>query len=217
MIRLWFSIVIFSLWSFGIANASDMRLIQAEQCATISARLERLDCFDTLFQTPTPDVLTQVSRPDVPDSWQRAFDSFSQYQSGDSSHLTAEGTPERGNAWVTLVALNEKTAFADNAKPILVMSCIDNLSRVELAFPSAIDDSQVNISILGMQAQSWRSDDTGLLFSSGRGIPAINMMKAMAKQPRLVLRSNSRIVDGLRFDANELSSSLTALRTRCGW
>ncbi|EGU43900.1 type VI secretion-associated protein, VC_A0118 family [Vibrio ichthyoenteri ATCC 700023] len=197
--------------------AGEPTLEQAQNCTQINARLERLACFDTLFQTPTKVHLESSYRPDVPASWQRAYDSLSQYQAEDVSHLTTKGTAERGNAWVTLVALNEKTAFDDNAKPILLMSCIDNLSRVELAFPSAIDDAQVNISIVGMRSQSWRSDDIGLLFSSGRGIPAIEMMKAMAKQPRLVLRSNSRIVDGLWFDASTLSSSLVALRSRCGW
>lgn len=203
--------------SFSVANASSETLAQAQRCTSIDSRLERLSCFDTLFQTPTNVHMIQTERPNVPDSWQRAFDSLSQYQSGDVSHLTTQDDGDRGDAWITLVALNQRTAFADNAKPMLLMSCIDNLSRVELAFPSAIDDPQLTISIVGMAAQSWRSDDVGLLFSSGRGIPAIDMMKAMAKQRQLVLRSNSRIVDGLQFDVGTLSQSLQALRTRCGW
>lgn len=211
------SMMVFFMLGSSEVSAESLLLDRAQSCTKIDSRLDRLTCFDSLFKTPAQVDVAQIKNEDVPDSWQRAFDSFSQYKVGDVSHLTALGEEERGDAWVTLVALNEKTAFANNAKPILLMSCIDNLSRVELAFPTAIDDPQVNISITGLPSQSWRSDDVGVLFSSGRGIPAIDMMKAMEKQQRLVLRSNSRIVDGLWFDARQLSQSLTSLRTRCGW
>ncbi|MGL5110458.1 MAG: type VI secretion system-associated protein VasI [Vibrio ordalii] len=202
---------------FPMVNAENDLVAQAEQCTTLTSRLERLSCFDHLFKTPSDVVMPQAATPNVPLSWQRAFDSLSQYQDGQASHLTVEGDDDKGNAWITLVALNQNTKFDDNAKPVLLMSCIDNLSRVELAFPSAIDDPRIQVSIANMQAQSWRSDDLGLLFSSGRGMPAIDMMKAMAREKRLVLRSNSPFVDGLQFDAGELSQSLIALKTHCGW
>ena len=202
---------------FSVASAAEDVLDDAQYCTVIASRLDRLNCFDALFKTPlkisNPPSLTS----NAPPSWQRAFESLSQYAEGDTRHLTIKGDSNKGNAWITLLALNQKTSFEGNAKPVLLMSCIDNLSRVELVFPTAIDDSHVQISMANTSAQSWRSDDSGLLFSSGRGMPAIEMMKAIARQQRLVLRSNSPFVDGLQFDVVELSQSLGALRTRCGW
>ncbi|MGF1908684.1 type VI secretion system-associated protein TagO [Vibrio kasasachensis] len=219
MMKINFSLSVGLCLSMGlsVAQASDEAFERAQQCTEITSRLDRLSCFDALFNTPANVLSNPLPHSDVPISWQRAFDSLNQYQTGDVSHLTTQGNSDKGNAWVTLMALNKNTGFAGNTKPVLLLSCIDNLSRVELAFPSAIDDPKVQISIVGMPAQSWRSDDLGLLFSSGRGMPAIAMMKAMAKQNRLVLRSNSPLVDGLWFDASNLSTLQTALQMRCGW
>lgn len=201
----------------SMANASTEVLDQAQQCTAIASRLDRLSCFDQVFQTPSSVLVSSVPEHAAPRSWHRAFDSLNQYQEGANSHLTTEGDETKGNAWITLVALNGNTGFAENAKPVLIMSCIDNLSRVELAFPDAVVDPRIKVAVAHTPAQSWRSDDLGLLFSSGRGMPAIDMMKAMARANRLMLRSNSALVDGLQFDTSQLSQSLTALKQRCGW
>nr|WP_274672467.1 type VI secretion system-associated protein VasI [Vibrio aestuarianus] len=201
----------------SMVNASTEVLDQAQQCTAITSRLDRLSCFDHVFKTPSSVLVSSAPEHSAPLSWHRAFDSLSQYQEGANSHLTIEGDETNGNAWVTLAALNGNTGFSENAKPILMMSCIDNLSRVELAFPDAVVDPRIKVAVAHTPAQSWRSDDLGLLFSSGRGMPAIDMMKAMARENRLVLRSNSALVDGLQFDTSQLSQSLIALKQRCGW
>ncbi len=213
---LFFISVLFGL-SMTSVSASNQVLEQANACTVITSRLDRLNCFDSLFATPVNQMLPRVIENNTPLSWQRAFNSLSEYQEGDAYHLTTEGEGEKTNAWITLLALNQTTHFPDNAKPVLLMSCIDNLSRVELALPSAIDDPRIQLSIANTEVQYWRSDDLGLLFSSGRGMPAIDMMRAMASGKMLMLRSNSPFIDGLRFDTSELSQSLGALRTRCGW
>ncbi|MDT9702189.1 type VI secretion system-associated protein TagO, partial [Streptomyces sp. P17] len=122
----------------------------------ISSRLDRLNCFDTLFATPVTQMLPRAIENNTPLSWQRAFNSLSEYQEGDVYHLTTEGEGEKTNAWITLLALNQTTHFPDNAKPVLLMSCIDNLSRVELALPSAIDDPRIQLSIANTEVQYWR-------------------------------------------------------------
>lgn len=196
------------------ADSAQQTLSAASQCVQINARLERLACFDRVFETPV-EVVMPTKQSHLPDSWQRAM----QAAQGDDNNwsLTTEGDGKGSNAWVTLTALNQKTRFEANAKPVLVMSCIDNLSRVELALPSSVNDARIEISASGLAPQYMRSDDSGMLMSSARGMPAINLMKAVAGQPRLRLRSNAPFVDGLQFDTEQLTNALSALRERCGW
>lgn len=78
---------------------------------------------------------------------------------------------------------------------MLLLSCINNLSRIELALPKEVADARIQVSIRH-ETQFWRSDDHGVLFSSARGMPAIEMMKLAASESRLLLRSNAPLLTG---------------------
>ncbi|WP_234993604.1 type VI secretion system-associated protein VasI [Vibrio mangrovi] len=185
---------------------------QANQCREVSERLERLRCFDRVFATPLHLNPRKEQQVGASESWLHAMDSLAKVGEGETMHLTEQGD----DAWLILIASNSASRFADDQKPLLMMSCIHRISRVELALPSEIPDARVKVSIQ-RATQYWRSDDAGLLLSSGRGMPAISLMKIMAGQEKTVLRSNSKVVDGLAFDTNALSQALQPLRKRCDW
>lgn len=205
-----------------LANAQDLSadalVKQAGECAQITERLERLRCFDQIFATPVTQETGTVTQI-MPATWQRAMSSAEKADAEFAMHLSYEGDEDatEGNAWLTLTATNQQTRFADNAHPVLMMSCIDRLSRIELLLPQELNDARVKISLPGSSAQYWRSDDSGYVLTSARGLPAIDMMKKMAGEPRSVLRSNSQFIDGLTFNTASLPSALTALRQRCRW
>lgn len=200
---------VFASVATNATELSAVDLKSAQQCTSISERLERLNCFDQLFQTPT-QLNDNRKADDKPQAWHTAFDTS---MGSEPLNVVEKGSEKEGDAWLTLTA---KHADKDTA-PVLMMSCINNISRIELALPLALEDARIRVSIAGGPTQSWRSDDLGVLFSSARGIPAISMMKAMSKDARLELRSNSPAVDGLKFDASGLSQALKPLRSRCGW
>ncbi|MCG9649420.1 type VI secretion system-associated protein TagO [Vibrio brasiliensis] len=190
-------------------QSDDSLVIKGQQCSLISERLERLSCFDAVFQTPTASNRSTIS-DDKPQAWHTAFDTA---DGNAPLSIVENGSDKEGDAWLTLTANH---AEGDSA-PVLMMSCINKISRIELALPQAIEDGRIRVSIAGGPNQSWRSDDIGVLFSSARGLPAISMMKVMSRQARLTLRSNSQVVDGLQFDTTGLNQALKPLRTKCGW
>lgn len=206
-----------SCFAFG-PEKQDSRIQQAGECVQINERLERLRCFDKVFGTPVAKE-TDVREKIMPATWQRAMASAEQADPEFAMHLKYEGAEDatEGNAWLTLTAVNQHTRFAENARPVLMMSCVDRLSRVELLLPQELDDARVKISLLGGGSQYWRSDDSGYVLTSARGIPAIELMKRMAGEQHSVLRSNSRFIDGLTFNTASLAGALTALRQRCRW
>lgn len=182
-------------------------LEQAQKCQNLAARLDRLDCFDNLFP-PQLSPRVKQSEMEYPWQWEIAFNGLSS-----DSVSGAESLFSEKDKWFTLAA---KSGPEEQA-PVLVMSCMNNISRVELVFPQALQDGRITVSVADEPRQAWRSDDTGLVFSSAQGLPAISMMKAMAKQSRLLLRSNAFAVDGLRFDGTTLNKALVPLRKECGW
>jgi type VI secretion system protein VasI len=103
--------------------------------------------------------------------------------------------------------------------PILMLSCLETISRVELVLPQKLQDARVKISIFGDQkdTQTWVSDEEGFVLRTGRGVPAIKAMKAIISSRSLVLRSNSPVIDGLRFDSLNLASTIKPIREKCDW
>lgn len=191
------------------SDATMSPLERAQQCTTISERLERLSCFDQALNTPT-QLSTQSLGDNKPQAWHTAFTTALEAQ---PINVIEQGDKDNGDAWLTLSVAQTQ----DKPSPVLMMSCINKISRIELALPTALEDARIQVSVAYGPKQHWRSDDVGVLFSSARGMPAISMMKAMTKNSRLTLRSNSPQIDGLKFDATQLDQALVPLRQRCGW
>lgn len=185
------------------------QLKRIQQCSTIVERLDRLSCFDEVMNTPAP--LSRQSMADnKPQAWHTAYTTALEAQ---PINVNLQAENDDGDAWLTL----SMPQTPDQLSPVLMMSCINKISRIELALPAALEDARIQVSVTYGPKQYWRSDDLGVLFSSARGLPAISMMKAMIKNPRLTLRSNSPHIDRLHFDAAELGQALVPLRQRCGW
>lgn len=185
-----------------------------QQCINTRSRIERLSCFDQVFNVEFQHE-GPTSPEKFPPSWLKAMEGIE--KEGGNLVLLTEGEGRGSKAWILLPALNQETQFSNNAKPVLMFSCIDNLSRIEIALPSSVQDARVKVSLSNHVSQVWRSDDSGLLMSSARGLPAINTMKEIMYERRLLIRSNAPFIDGLQFNTEELSESIVALRQRCGW
>lgn len=224
--------------SSGISHATDMdspsrTLAAAQQCTQIEQRLERLNCFDHLFQTPVDmagDTDVQRAYRAYPSAWKIAFETAHRHEQplnvvvqdadskgNGSQSADSQGNGFQGNAWVTLTAQLIPHSLKVNESPILMISCIDNLSRIELALPQPISEARVSIALLDGEPQAWRSDDSGVLLSSARGMPAITIMKMMMQHDKITLHSRLSILDGMQFDTSSLAQAITPLRQRCGW
>ncbi|WP_420745082.1 type VI secretion system-associated protein VasI [Photobacterium damselae] len=197
---------------------SDEVMVQAQHCRSIEANLPRLECFDRVFSTPIKTVPLTKNSVVMPQSWQWATDSEKNRTTAVGFYANkGDSVTEGERYWLTAPAINKH--FAKGKAPVLMLSCIENISRVELVFPEPIQESRVSVSIPGIPVvtQNWISDDTGYLLRSGRGIPAIEAMKSMLTAPQLILRSNAKDVDGLAFDTTDLRSVIEPMRKACRW
>ncbi len=206
--------LIISSYSFScLADLTQIQLGQVEQCRQTTTRIDRLACFDHLFNVRLNEPL-DAKLAIKPPSWNRAVQAVK--DSASDTVLVTEGEGRGSQAWIVLKAINEQTHFPQNAKPALMISCIDNLSRIELVLPFSIEAARVQLSFNRVQ-QIWRNDDSGLVLSSARGLPAIDMMRNIMQENHLLLRSNAESIDGLLFDTRQVPLFIDALRRRCGW
>ncbi|EAQ66623.1 hypothetical protein MED121_11885 [Marinomonas sp. MED121] len=208
------------------ASTKDLSLVQklgvaGIECSLVASRLTRLSCFDEVFGTKL-DVEKQavVTLPITA----RAIQSEIDREADLGFKLTYGTAPEVANSvWVTSPAMVnlEQVEKLDNKikTPILMLSCLESISRVELVLPEKLQDPRVKISIFGDRndTQTWVSDEDGLVLRTGRGVPAIRAMKAIISARSLVLRSNSPVIDGLRFDSLNLASNMKPIREKCDW
>lgn len=216
----WFlpGVLILALYSTtAVAEARQQTCEQATVCTGISGRLERLDCYDTLFGGGRVR-LEDNPVLQLPRGWQRAMDSEQGLGTGRFTlHYNDPEQPAAG-LWLTATALPDGEQ-PEQSRPVLMLSCLDGISRVELALPIASSAARATVTVQGRttNTQQWLSDDSGQLFRSGQGLPAIRLMRVLLSASEVELRTLVTELDGLRFDTTGLASSLAPMRVVCQW
>ncbi|WP_407334003.1 type VI secretion system-associated protein VasI [Enterovibrio sp. 27052020O] len=196
-------------------------LEEAKTCVGISGRLERLACFDQVFDTPLMKMPETTFKVMKPEAWLRATASESQRDEDNRSGFVLryinDQEPKAG-MWMTATALPDRgQKIAD--MPILMFSCIDNISRVELVLQTVTSAGKAEVTTSANYGvtQRWLSDDTGSIMRAGRGLPAIDVMKALMSGPRAVVRSDLDEIGNLTFDTAELEQTIGPMRQTCRW
>lgn len=206
------------LWGGAVQGIEQVDIAPGpEACTQIESRLERLACFDRLFGTPvsassTPD---HSRTEEIPHEYRMAQASEARRQSG-VGFIAGHDDDATRKLWLTAPAIGSLPP-----RPVLMLSCIDDISRVELMLPEKLDGGWVQLK-LGNQAgksetQRWMSDDSGHVLRSGRGLPAIRAMKAMLGGETIELVASNEKINGLRFDGLDLARQLAPLRKQCRW
>ncbi|NIY82600.1 type VI secretion system-associated protein VasI [Vibrio hepatarius] len=196
-------------------TSSDVQLLEkAKQCMNVVSRIERLECFDSAFtgQVERPLVVKEIIRSEA---WQRAMDSETKRRDT-LGWVRNETTDSRGtkSLWFTVAALQPES---NNDTPVILMaSCINRISRLEIVLPQAAAGARAEIS-LDRERQKWTYDEQGFVLRSGRGLSAISLMRPMKLKDSVLVRSNSKQLDGLVFQTPNAKQSIGELQELCGW
>ncbi len=193
---------------------------QAQTCSAIPTRLERLACFDGVFNTPVDADNEQTIANIKPEAYQRAHASEAARSEGEQGFVMRYTDPEDHSKgiWMTATAIPDRGQQREDM-PILMLSCIDSISRMELVLPKTTSAGKAMVLVSGSFAVTdrWLSDDSGTIMHAGRGIPAINVMKALMSSSGSVLRSELDEIGNLTFDTEGLTSSIRPMRNTCRW
>ncbi len=187
---------------------------QALLCTRVDSRVERLGCYDDVFSSSKTH-LSEANAVHHSEPWLRAMKSESNRQS-QHGWLRNELTDPEGNTvalWLTVPAEKKESQQADT---VLMASCVNNISRLELILPHPQQGARAEIS-LGSQRQRWTYDEQGIVLRSGRGLDAILLMRPLMHKDTVKVRSNVPELDGIEFKTPNSNSSFSELKGLCRW
>nr|WP_297460503.1 type VI secretion system-associated protein VasI [uncultured Halomonas sp.] len=191
------------------AWSTQAELEQAQGCAMLESRLERLNCYDDLFRVAAEKPTDGDPRPA---QWY-AVKALEQGRGDDFTfRLTRE---QNGDVLMSAPALGTTAP-----RPRLVISCDDTITRLQLHVDQVLDEGRTQLNLNTAQAtmeQAWRIRDGGYLVSGGRGLPAIDTLRRLLGSETLSLGSDIPALDGLRFDVSDLRAQIQPLREACRW
>lgn len=188
-------------------------------CPGIVSNLERLACFDEAARTPARVAKQSWSVPeqDAPsvlnvlaNEVERTPDDLT-FRMGKE----ADGQPQ------ARVIITAPAIASVEPPPYLAISCIQNISRLQLIAPQPFDTSRVKVQLQGERrstvATLWQVMENGQVLDAGRGLPAIKQIKVLLGAHRIRVVSDHPTIDGLTFDAEGLDLLIDQARKTCRW
>lgn len=190
-------------------------------CASLSRPMERLACFDAQVRLAAP-AMKEV-RPAAPVRVHPFIHQLARFErtrvTGDSRFRMSidEVRPGQRDVLISAPALNQPAP-----RSLLTISCIDNISRLQLVVHPPLPQHQARVEISAdgsavAGAQTWQVLGDGVLVDAGRGLAAIEVIRRLEASGELHLSSDVAQIDGLRFDATGLPSMITEQRRACRW
>ncbi|MGP4845370.1 type VI secretion system-associated protein VasI [Marinobacter sp. 1Y8] len=208
------TLVLLNLMVSGLVQAAPATPVAAAmRCTQEPARLERLACFDAVFNTPLhkAESATQTMPGRQPVQWIAAYSQENRRAPQDGA-LQANGD---AGLMVTVAALG-----AVPPRPLLTVRCHNKITQLALMMPKPMSAERVRLTIATgnrQQQQVWRVRDDGYVLSGGRGLPAIDTIRNVLGAERLTLSADQSAVDGLVFDLAGMKDALNPLREMCRW
>ncbi|MDF0729260.1 type VI secretion system-associated protein VasI [Pseudomonas entomophila] len=193
----------------------------ARDCPQVVSNLERLACFDQAAGTPVHVPRQAWSAPEqeapsllsvMVNEARRAPDDLT-FTLSEQGNSDAQGQKR--------LVISAPAIAATEPRPFLAISCIENISRLQLLIGEPIDVGRVTVQLRtelqSTAALPWQVMENGQVLDAGRGLPAIEKIKALIGAHRIHVVSDDPVVDGLTFDAQGLDPLIEQARAACRW
>lgn len=199
-------------------------------CTSIVSAIKRLACFDAIAGTPPqlpelapvvapaiePDLPVHV--PDIVSLVRRNESRRKDEQTGMLLLRVADALPGRSSVVISAPALGGAAP-----RPLLAISCLQNISRLQLLTEQPVEVNHLNIRILLdgrpiSPSRPWQVLEDGSVTDVGRGLVAIEQLRYLTRPvQQLQLESDHAPFDGLSFDVTALHELMRQQREACHW
>jgi len=224
-------------------DAATDAVAAGRSCRTIVSAIERLACFDAEAGTP-PATSAQMATPATaaataqapaaavstaaPSAIVRVPDIVGLVQRNESRRKpdhagvlllrVGDAIPGQDKVVISAPAL-----AGSEPRPLLAISCLQNISRLQLITAEPLDVSRVNIRVLLDERpisdrRPWQVVEDGAVTDAGRGLVAIEQLRHLTRaSQQLQLESDHAAFDGLSFDTAALHELMAQQREACHW
>lgn len=200
-------------WLSGISvsppegDAHTLTLVMA--CRSENSALVRLDCYDNALSAGSNMNGQQQAGP----AWQRAM----AQEKGRSDHSTAFLISE-GQGNNPQVVLTTPAIGVPPPRPVLMLSCIDNITRLQIALVGPLQDGAVTLTADRDRFDvQWFLRENGYLLESSRGLAGIDEIKRLMSAETLTIDGTNGGSPRLTFNISQLTPALKPLRNACHW
>lgn len=223
------SLAMMSALGLSGCDAGQQANAASQGCTQIVSSVERLACFDALAGTPpSPLQVPSAAAPEAvvaddrtPEIVVLVRGNETDRRSDETASLvkrTADALPGQEKVVISAPAL-------DGALPrtYLAISCLSNISRLQLLTPAPLPVNRVNIRLLLdgrpiTSARPWQVLDDGTVIDAGRGLVAIEQLRHLAHPGQVLeIESDHGPFDGLRFDVSVMARQMVQQREACRW
>ncbi|HAT3905375.1 TPA: type VI secretion system-associated protein TagO [Citrobacter koseri] len=219
-----------SLWGLTLLSAVTLaqegtpvpdtraELVQAMQaCRAEPAALVRLDCYDRQLPPDRPDFSGALVKASAPgDAWQRAIEQEKQRTEHDTAFLVTKSEGENTTVIITTPALGSIPP-----RPVLMFSCVDNITRMQIALSRPYKGNDIPITLrtdTGQFHTRWFIRENGYLLEASRGLTGIDEIKQLFGAKTLTINTDMDGATGqLTFTISGLTQTLVPLRETCHW
>ncbi|WP_325101014.1 MULTISPECIES: type VI secretion system-associated protein VasI [unclassified Pseudomonas] len=178
------------------------------------SNVERLACFDESAGAPAHLVAARWSVPEQDSPTVRRV--LTHEAGRDPEDLTFRLTREGEGLTISAPAIASAAPH-----PYLVISCLQNISRLQLVAAQPVDAGRVTVRLQGERgttaATPWQVTENGQVLDAGRGLPGIEQIKHLVGAHRIQVQSDNPAIDGLVFDAQGLDPLIREARKTCRW
>ena len=212
----------YGFWLCFLVGAEQALAQAARDCTRISSRVERLACFDEAAGTPSDRSVIQGrwSAPEL------SAPSLARVLANESLRTPEDlafrmSSHQEGQIGQRLIVISAPAIGATEPRPYLAISCVQNISRLQLLTAQPIEGNRVTLRLrTERQASSelpWQVLENGQVLDAGRGMPAIEQIKALIGAYRIQVLSDHPALSGLSFDAQGLDPLIGQARQACRW
>lgn len=209
-LTLWLMAPLLVVTTASAENSDSEILTQAlTECRLESSQLVRLACYDKIMADSATE--TQLDSSQMGKAWRQAMEHEMQREDNSAGFLVT--LPESGDYPVIMTI--PAIGFAP-PRPVMMISCIDNITRLQVALPRQQEAGSVMLTTDKTQfTADWFLRENGYVLESSRGIPGIDEIKRLLNGEKLTLKLTNN--DRLTFNISGISQDIKPLRTACHW
>jgi len=218
-------------------DAATDALAAGHSCRTIVSAIERLACFDAEAGTPPVPASEMETPSTVAPTAQASATAPSMVRVPDIVGLVQRNESRRkpDHAGVLLLRVGDAIPGQDKVvisapaltgsepRPLLAISCLQNISRLQLITAEPLVVSRVSIRVLLdgrpiSDRRPWQVVEDGTVTDAGRGLVAIEQLRHLTRaSQQMQLESDHAAFHGLSFDTVALHELMAQQREACHW
>ncbi|WP_054179710.1 type VI secretion system-associated protein VasI [Trabulsiella odontotermitis] len=197
------------------ANSHDAAVLSAAMlCRSESSPLLRLDCYDSAFSDDPPQT-QDLPVPKGGIAWQRAMTQEKTRDDHTTAFIVTNSGGDNPQVILTTPAIGETPP-----RPVLMFSCVDNITRLQIAVAAPLRSGEGNVSLKTDRNQydvNWFIRENGYLLDASRGLAGIEEIKQLFGSESVTVSLSGRSSPHLIFNIEGLAQEIEPLRKACHW